>query len=163
MTSFSCLTAGDWRMPSTVIWRAPLFSCFTDFLAHVFHGVFFRVTRSHQVCESSRRIGAGTVDRIRILFVPCWTGRMMSLSWLMPWMSTFAVVGVSGGGPGALACAWAMPDRIRSVGVVSGAAPKPLPQRGIEQSDLRHSGAQRKANPQACLTGSSMAVGRAAR
>ena len=35
----------------------------------------------------------------------------------------FAVVGVSGGGPGALACAWAMPDRIRSVGVVSGAAP----------------------------------------
>jgi pimeloyl-ACP methyl ester carboxylesterase len=39
----------------------------------------------------------------------------------------FAVVGVSGGGPGALACAWAMPDRIRSVGVVSGAAPTNAP------------------------------------
>jgi pimeloyl-ACP methyl ester carboxylesterase len=35
----------------------------------------------------------------------------------------FAIVGVSGGGPGALACAWQMPDRLTAVGVVSGAAP----------------------------------------
>ncbi len=39
----------------------------------------------------------------------------------------FAIVGVSGGGPGALACAWAMPDRIKTVGVVSCAAPTNAP------------------------------------
>ncbi|MDH3692734.1 MAG: alpha/beta hydrolase [Gammaproteobacteria bacterium] len=35
----------------------------------------------------------------------------------------FAVVGVSGGGPGALACAWKMPERLTSVGVVACPAP----------------------------------------
>ncbi|MEO0759842.1 MAG: alpha/beta hydrolase [Cyanobacteria bacterium J06648_16] len=39
----------------------------------------------------------------------------------------FAVVGVSGGGPGALTCAWQMPDRLTLVGVVSGAAPTDAP------------------------------------
>lgn len=39
----------------------------------------------------------------------------------------FAVVGVSGGGPGALACAWKMPERLTSVGVVSCAAPTDAP------------------------------------
>lgn len=35
----------------------------------------------------------------------------------------FAVVGVSGGGPGALACAWKMPERITAAGVVASPAP----------------------------------------
>ena len=35
----------------------------------------------------------------------------------------FAVVGVSGGGPGALACAWRMPNRISRVAVVSSVGP----------------------------------------
>ncbi len=35
----------------------------------------------------------------------------------------FSIVGVSGGGPGALACAWGMPERLTTVGVVSCAAP----------------------------------------
>lgn len=35
----------------------------------------------------------------------------------------FAVVGISGGGPYALACAWAMPERVSSVAVISGMAP----------------------------------------
>lgn len=39
----------------------------------------------------------------------------------------FAIVGVSGGGPGALACAWKIPDRLTSVGVVSCAAPPDAP------------------------------------
>jgi pimeloyl-ACP methyl ester carboxylesterase len=39
----------------------------------------------------------------------------------------FAIIGVSGGGPGALACAWKMPDRLTSVGVVSCAAPTDAP------------------------------------
>jgi len=39
----------------------------------------------------------------------------------------FAAVGVSGGGPGALACAWKMPERLLSVGVVAGAAPTNAP------------------------------------
>ena len=39
----------------------------------------------------------------------------------------FAVVGISGGGPGALACAWKMPERLTSVGVVACPAPTNAP------------------------------------
>ena len=39
----------------------------------------------------------------------------------------FAVLGVSGGGPGALACAWEMPERLTSVGVVACPAPTNAP------------------------------------
>ena len=42
-------------------------------------------------------------------------------------ITRFAIIGVSGGGPGALACAWKMPDRLTSVGVVSCAAPTDAP------------------------------------
>lgn len=39
----------------------------------------------------------------------------------------FAIIGVSGGGPGALACAWKMPERVTCAGVVSSAAPTDAP------------------------------------
>ncbi|MCH9729612.1 MAG: alpha/beta hydrolase [Actinomycetia bacterium] len=39
----------------------------------------------------------------------------------------FAIVGVSGGGPGALACAWKMPERLTAVGIVSTPAPTNAP------------------------------------
>jgi len=39
----------------------------------------------------------------------------------------FAVVGVSGGGPCALACAWKMPERITAVGVIASPAPSNAP------------------------------------
>lgn len=39
----------------------------------------------------------------------------------------FGVLGVSGGGPGALACAWKMPERLTSVGVVACPAPTNAP------------------------------------
>ena len=39
----------------------------------------------------------------------------------------FAMVGVSGGGPGALACAWKMPDRITSLNIVASPAPTNAP------------------------------------
>ena len=42
-------------------------------------------------------------------------------------IAEFAVLGVSGGGPGALACAYKMPDRLVSAGVVSSAAPTNAP------------------------------------
>jgi pimeloyl-ACP methyl ester carboxylesterase len=42
-------------------------------------------------------------------------------------IANFAIVGVSGGGPGALACAWKMPERLTSVGVVSCPAPTDAP------------------------------------
>jgi len=42
-------------------------------------------------------------------------------------LERFAILGVSGGGPGALACAWKIPDRLTSVGVVSSAAPTDAP------------------------------------
>ena len=35
----------------------------------------------------------------------------------------FSVLGISGGGPYALACAYALPDRVKRVGVVAGVAP----------------------------------------
>jgi pimeloyl-ACP methyl ester carboxylesterase len=38
-------------------------------------------------------------------------------------LDRFAVAGVSGGGPYALACAWRLPDRIPVVGIVSGMVP----------------------------------------
>lgn len=42
-------------------------------------------------------------------------------------ISKFAVVGVSGGGPGALACAWQWPDRIIAAGVIASPAPTNAP------------------------------------
>lgn len=39
----------------------------------------------------------------------------------------FSVLGVSGGGPGALACAWKIPERLTSVGVVACPAPTNAP------------------------------------
>jgi pimeloyl-ACP methyl ester carboxylesterase len=38
-------------------------------------------------------------------------------------IDTFPVIGVSGGGPHALACAYVMPERVKAVGVVSGVGP----------------------------------------
>jgi pimeloyl-ACP methyl ester carboxylesterase len=35
----------------------------------------------------------------------------------------FAVIGISGGGPYAAACAWALPERIARAGIISGVAP----------------------------------------
>jgi pimeloyl-ACP methyl ester carboxylesterase len=42
-------------------------------------------------------------------------------------ITRFAVVGVSGGGPGALACAWKMPERVTAAGVVASPAPTNAP------------------------------------
>jgi len=42
-------------------------------------------------------------------------------------IKTFIIVGISGGGPGALACAWKMPDRGTSVGIVACPAPTDAP------------------------------------
>jgi pimeloyl-ACP methyl ester carboxylesterase len=39
----------------------------------------------------------------------------------------FSVVGVSGGGPGALACAWKMPERLTAVGAIASPAPSNAP------------------------------------
>ncbi len=45
-------------------------------------------------------------------------------------LETFSVVGISGGGPHALACARLLPDRVRGAGIVSGIGP--LAERGSE-------------------------------
>lgn len=42
-------------------------------------------------------------------------------------LTRFSILGVSGGGPGALACGWKMPRRLARVGVVAGAAPTGAP------------------------------------
>jgi pimeloyl-ACP methyl ester carboxylesterase len=49
-------------------------------------------------------------------------------------LATFGVLGWSGGGPYALACAWSMPDRVDVVGLVS--APAPLA--GVRSADYLH-------------------------
>lgn len=55
-----------------------------------------------------------------------WTNDVTELADTLE-IKQFAVVSVSGGGPGALACAWKIPERLTSVGVVSGAAPTNAP------------------------------------
>ncbi len=42
-------------------------------------------------------------------------------------LSRFALLGISGGGPAALACAWKIPDRLTAVGVVSSPCPTDVP------------------------------------
>lgn len=42
-------------------------------------------------------------------------------------LTRFAVAGVSGGGPYALACAWKIPDRLTAVGVISSVGPVETP------------------------------------
>jgi pimeloyl-ACP methyl ester carboxylesterase len=42
-------------------------------------------------------------------------------------INTFTILGVSGGGPGALACVWKLPERLSSVGVVACPAPTDAP------------------------------------
>ena len=45
-------------------------------------------------------------------------------------LSRFAVIGISGGGPHAAACAWGLPARITRAGIVSGVAPPDGPRIG---------------------------------
>lgn len=42
-------------------------------------------------------------------------------------LTRFAVLGISGGGPYAAACAWKLPDRLTSAGIVSSLAPFDIP------------------------------------
>jgi pimeloyl-ACP methyl ester carboxylesterase len=52
-------------------------------------------------------------------------------------LERFAVVGISGGGPYAAACAWRLPERISRAGIISGVAPGAGPNLA---SDLRRRG-----------------------
>jgi len=51
-----------------------------------------------------------------------WTDDITALANALE-VEKFSVLGVSGGGPGALAYSWKRPERLTSVGVVSSAAP----------------------------------------
>lgn len=60
----------------------------------------------------------------------------------------FSLLGVSGGGPGASACAWKMPQRLVRVGVVAGAAPTDAPgvladMSGVNRFFMKLAGARR--------------------
>lgn len=54
--------------------------------------------------------------------IAAWPDDVMALADALG-LARFAVVGVSGGGPHALACAWRYPDRVDVVGIVSGMVP----------------------------------------
>jgi pimeloyl-ACP methyl ester carboxylesterase len=45
-------------------------------------------------------------------------------------MARFAVIGISGGGPYAAACAWGLPERVVRAGIISGVAPPDGPRLG---------------------------------
>jgi pimeloyl-ACP methyl ester carboxylesterase len=64
--------------------------------------------------------GHSTFQRVRRL--ADWAS---DISWLADHLriDTFSVVGISGGGPHAAACARFLPDRVRAAGIVSGIAP----------------------------------------
>ncbi len=66
-----------------------------------------------------------------------WADDVASLADILH-LGSFAVLGVSGGGPGALACAWKMPKRLTAVGVVSGAAPTNIPGVMVGLSRINH-------------------------
>lgn len=65
-------------------------------------------------------IGASSVQRGRRMLD--WPGDVAALADSLR-LERFAVLGWSGGGPYALACAWALPDRVITAGVISGPAP----------------------------------------
>jgi pimeloyl-ACP methyl ester carboxylesterase len=62
-------------------------------------------------------------------------------------LERFAVVGVSGGGPYAAVCAWAMPERVSGAGVVSGVGPfqQPDAEEGMGQGNRVLFGMARRA------------------
>ena len=70
-----------------------------------------------------------TKDRIApamILYFSDWADDATELADALG-IEKFAIVGISGGGPGALACAWKIPQRLESVSVVSSVAPPSAP------------------------------------
>jgi len=58
-----------------------------------------------------------------------WAGDVAALADALK-IGRFAVVGVSGGGPYAAACAYRLPDRVTAAGLVSSPAPLPVDRRG---------------------------------
>lgn len=58
--------------------------------------------------------------------LPDWAADVAELADALE-IEKFAIVGVSGGGPGTLACAWKMPERLSAVSVVSCPAPTDAP------------------------------------
>ncbi len=68
------------------------------------------------------RPGYGRSDVRRDLTYASWPDDVAALADRLE-LDRFAVLGVSGGGPGALACAWRFPDRLSGVAVVSSMGP----------------------------------------
>jgi pimeloyl-ACP methyl ester carboxylesterase len=68
------------------------------------------------------RPGVGLSDFQNDRSIPDWPADVCELADALG-LDTFAVVGVSGGGPYALACAWKIPDRLTTAGVVCGLGP----------------------------------------
>ncbi len=70
--------------------------------------------------------GYGQLDSKPHRIVLDWSDDVAELADVLE-MEKFGVLGMSGGGPGALACAWKMPERLTSVGVVACPAPTNAP------------------------------------
>jgi pimeloyl-ACP methyl ester carboxylesterase len=73
------------------------------------------------------RPGYGLSDYARARTIPDWPGDVLQLADALG-IDRFRIMAVSGGGPYALACARALPDRVRAVGIVCGLGPMDCPE-----------------------------------
>jgi pimeloyl-ACP methyl ester carboxylesterase len=78
----------------------------------------------HLICVDRPGYGASTFQPNRRLLD--WSKDVASLADALN-IDTFIVAGHSGGGPHALACAYALPDRVKAAGTISGAGPAEAP------------------------------------
>jgi pimeloyl-ACP methyl ester carboxylesterase len=98
----------------------------------VFHGspgsrVQVRVAHGPALARGVRviapdRPGLGLSTRLPGRQIADWPDDVRELADVLG-LARFAVIGISGGGPYAMACAWGLPERITRAGVVSGVAP----------------------------------------
>ncbi len=121
---------GDWGTLSTAILRES--RCCTSTARPI------RAWRAHCPCvaETASRLGVRLVlpDRPGIGlsdFKPGraildWPDDVLALAGALG-LERFAVMGLSGGGPYAAACAWKIPQRITRVGIISGVGPPEMP------------------------------------
>ena len=82
------------------------------------------------------RPGLGLSTRLPGRQIADWSSDVRELADALG-MARFAVIGISGGGPYAAACAWGLPERVARAGIISGVAPPDGPRLG---QDLHRAG-----------------------
>jgi pimeloyl-ACP methyl ester carboxylesterase len=101
----------------------PLFYCHGCPASRLEAALLDRAARKQRVrVVAADRPGFGLSDFQPGRRIGSWPGDVIELADALG-IERFAIVGVSGGGPYALACAWKIPQRLTGVGVVCGLGP----------------------------------------